>query len=139
MRTVKYDLECLLRVIIGQSSERSAHRQLSSQRCSTTEHVSSVSILQRTISSAYVCTVYVRAPVSNIDELGVGARRPTGVQYDGIYQCRRLAAGATDTEKQSATLVKCPLGRSVGRSVGLYSIAYRAQRAVQTDSQSQRG
>ena len=40
--------------------------------------------------------------------------RPTGVQYDGIYQCRSVAAGASDTEKQSATLVKCPVGRSVG-------------------------
>jgi len=52
-----------------------------------------------------VCTVS-----GNIDELGVGTTRRTGVQYDGIYQCRSLAAGASDTEKQSATLVKCPVG-----------------------------
>jgi len=30
----------------------------------------------------------------------------TGVQYDQIYQCRRVTASAGDTEKQSATLDK---------------------------------
>jgi len=30
----------------------------------------------------------------------------TSVQYDEIYQCRRPTAGASDTEKQSATLDK---------------------------------
>jgi len=46
--------------------------------------------------------------------------RQTSVQYDEIYQCRRVTAGASDTEKQSPTLDKCAATRS------------RIERAVQT-------
>jgi len=51
----------------------------------------------------------LRAGGGDIDEFTGTCPQPgrrSGVQYDEIYQCRRVTASASDTEKQSPTLDK---------------------------------